>query len=226
MAFKDKRIRWISGGRGGRPAIPRNRGLENACGEWIAFLDSDDWWESIKLERQICALKKDLLHGCCANAWIEDNRGMRFGPYFKSGVTRKVGLAEVLEENIVICSSVILSSRITRKLRFAEEIEYIAVEDYAFWIDVLQRTDILYLSEPLLSYSINNETSVRKEQKIPFRIVKQRIVVRALGHAISSFKLGNAKILARQAVSVMLEELRISSQRIKRILKSVVGKKP
>src|SRR4051794_13419670 len=49
----DQRIRWLPGGRGGRPAIPRNRGIGAATGEWLAFLDSDDEWLPDKLERQL-----------------------------------------------------------------------------------------------------------------------------------------------------------------------------
>ena len=42
----------------GGPAQPRNRGLKKANGEFIAFLDSDDWWSETKLEESLLNIKQ------------------------------------------------------------------------------------------------------------------------------------------------------------------------
>ncbi|MCM1107549.1 MAG: glycosyltransferase [Clostridium sp.] len=50
----DSRIRMFTNPRSsGMPGAPRNRGLEEATGRFIAFLDSDDVWLPDKLEQQI-----------------------------------------------------------------------------------------------------------------------------------------------------------------------------
>jgi glycosyltransferase involved in cell wall biosynthesis len=57
-------IRYCWGENSG-PSAARNRGIAEARGEWIAFLDSDDLWMPDKLDRQVKALEKYPDCGVC-----------------------------------------------------------------------------------------------------------------------------------------------------------------
>lgn len=48
--FIDPRIKYLKINNNGVIAASRNMGIREANGEWIAFLDSDDWWTKDKLQ--------------------------------------------------------------------------------------------------------------------------------------------------------------------------------
>jgi glycosyltransferase involved in cell wall biosynthesis len=43
----------------GGPARPRNTAIAIARGEWISFLDSDDWWDANRIEQVAVVLEKE-----------------------------------------------------------------------------------------------------------------------------------------------------------------------
>ena len=73
---QDDRIKLIALEKNsGAPAHPKNVGIKNAKGEYIAFLDHDDEWLPKKLERQIeLFIKNEKLGFVSCNAFIVDER--------------------------------------------------------------------------------------------------------------------------------------------------------
>lgn len=49
-AAKDNRVRVFNQANSGRPAFPKNIALQHACGDYVCFLDNDDYFSPDKIE--------------------------------------------------------------------------------------------------------------------------------------------------------------------------------
>ena len=73
----DSRIRIITKTNGG-PALARNNGLARARGEYLAFLDADDFYEIDMLEKMYARAKVDDLDIVIGKYDIYNNKKARF----------------------------------------------------------------------------------------------------------------------------------------------------
>jgi glycosyltransferase involved in cell wall biosynthesis len=161
--IQDSRIRWVSGARGGCPAIPRNRGIRESHGEWIAFLDSDDEWLPHKLEEQMKIARNHRALAIFANAL----RCVPDQSILGNVLTcerEKLTLDNILLDNEVICSSVLIHRGLLQKVGFfPEDLNLRGWEDYALWLRVASLTPWHYVRDPLLIYSDNPQETVRAD---------------------------------------------------------------
>lgn len=162
-AIGDHRVRWVDGPRAGRPAVPRNRGIAAATGEWLAFLDDDDVWRSDKLALQFAAVQRHGTGAACSNARRIGPDGRDHGPYF-NGPEALYGLDELLPVNRVICSSALARRDLVQQAGgFPEAPALRALEDYALWLRLCQFTRFAYCPEALVDYTDAPAASVRRD---------------------------------------------------------------
>lgn len=159
----DNRIRWVACGHSGRPAIPRNIGISESRGKWLAFLDNDDVWLPDKLHKQLSLAQATGCRAVCSNAHrFVPNVGIT-GNYL-SWKNERISFATLSKVNQVICSSALVHKSIFAEVHgFPEEAHLKALEDYALWLRVATQTDFAFVAEPMLIYRDDAANSIRSK---------------------------------------------------------------
>lgn len=73
-SYSDPRLRYFHAPRHALLYDARNQAIAQARGEFLAFLDVDDWWAPDKLERQVPLFGDPAVGFVCGDFWIVDDR--------------------------------------------------------------------------------------------------------------------------------------------------------
>lgn len=158
--LNNPKVKWLECGENGGPAIPRNTGVKQSIGNWIAFLDNDDEWLNTKIEKQVDLLQHHDAKACCCNA-SRIKFGEDKGPYLDYKKT-EITTLDLMLQNSIICSSALLNKElILETALFPEDKKFIAIEDYCLWLRLSKKTKFLFINENLVKYSDNAEISIR-----------------------------------------------------------------
>ncbi|MFL5812868.1 MAG: glycosyltransferase family 2 protein [Bdellovibrionia bacterium] len=160
-AYTDPRVKWLPGPHGGLPAKPRNRGIQVAQSEYLAFLDNDDVWLPGKLESQLERIKDRNISVVSSNAWrVVD--GQRKGLLLPYNASEILTFRKLARENRVICSSALVRRNdVLRAGGFSEDLKFKAVEDYHLWLRMAELGNVFYEATPLIEYRDQPALSIR-----------------------------------------------------------------
>ena len=160
-SYCDPRIRLVNFANYGIIAAARNYGLSLTQAQFVAFLDSDDFWYPEKL--QLCLEK--LAHGydmvCHAEVWAGPGRRRR--PVFYGPQARASYESLLLVGNCISTSAVVVSyDSLERAGRFSVNPEFVTAEDYDLWIKLAHGgTNIGFLDKILGEYLIHDSNQSR-----------------------------------------------------------------
>ncbi|ARV13806.1 glycosyltransferase family 2 protein [Polaribacter sp. SA4-12] len=190
----------------------RNFGIHNSKGDFIAFLDDDDYWREDKLHKQIELLKKfkniDCIH---SSASVVNAQGIEKGLFIGAAsnkVHKRSGYVfwNALSVWVVKSPTPLIRKKVFKKdLHFDETIK--VGEDIDFYQRMFFRHKVLYIDEPLAFYreydgfgrlSLQKKMYIGIEKKMYFNFKKmgiknpfllQKIASRLLVSAVNRYNL-------------------------------------
>ncbi len=152
--FNDGRIRIVNSPTPLGLSGSRNAGLHNARGELIAFIDSDDFCEPGRLEKQVAFLRSHPDH-------VLVGSGLRFINEKSETIGSRMypETDEAIKQRIVVANCLAQPSVMARRATLIEaggyNNDFPAAEDYALWLRLARFGKYHNLQEHLVAYRIH-----------------------------------------------------------------------
>lgn len=166
--LKSKKLRIIKNDNNfGGPGVGRNKGLEEANGDWIIFLDADDFWKKDALKIFYKNINKytDINIFSFREIRIDFEKKRKTKLNFRD-YKKNYFFNMLIYGNQLSPSSTTISTKFLKKhnLKFSEDINLISIEDYDFWLKVFKiNKKIVYIKHYLAYYLIHSHNISKKK---------------------------------------------------------------
>ena len=165
-------------------AASRNMGIREAKGEWIAFLDSDDFWYSRKLEVVLNEFQKNLSIDVCSTdeMLVDETTGNRqllqYGPYHRNFYKELLVKGNRLSPSATVIRRSFLNNN---NIFFRENAEFATAEDYDLWMMLAKagaKVKFIHsVQGEFLIHKNNNSGQIEKHTQSIMNVIKDHVYV-------------------------------------------------
>ncbi len=201
LSINTDKIKYISQENRGVSSA-RNLGILNASNNWICFLDSDDIWNTDKIEQQVIFHTKNpaILFSHTQEQWLFNNKIIKQKKHQskKSGFCFKENIANTL----IGASTVMIHKSILNHIGHFDE-ELLVCEDYDLWLRILYKYEVGFIDKELIKKIAGhkNQLSFSTPLMDIFRIkVLQKHIKSKYTHEIQDMIVKKCDILIKGAI--------------------------
>lgn len=163
LDLQDERVRYVRQTENAGACAARNRGLDMARGEYIAFQDSDDVFHEDKLEQQLAYLTETGadVTACAMNRVRWDGVQEVFPP---NAENRDLPYPELLLENLCSTQCIFAKAEVFQALRFDEGLP--RLQDWDVMLRIAQRFRIRLDARPLVDVHLQPDSISQQPRKL------------------------------------------------------------
>lgn len=161
-SFKDKRIKYFKNSKYKTLYTSRNLALKKCKGDYISFLDVDDWWDKNKLSAQINLInlnKKIKIIFTNYYIYFEKKKIKKIA--FKKNLPNGNITKNILEDYCVGILTVLIKKDILKKNLFNSKYEIIS--DFDLFTKLSLKYEFFSIQKPLAFYRVHSSNFSKKK---------------------------------------------------------------
>ena len=150
-SINDRRIKLIELNTNSGAAVARNKGIDASTGDYICFLDSDDYWKPRKIEKQLRFIKNKVF---IYSEYL----------YLRGNKTHVAKVPKSLTYNQLLKNSAIFTSTVMLNMKYLNKEDIYMPnrrmgQDYGAWYKIIKKVGTAYgIQEVLSIYRVGNKS--------------------------------------------------------------------